>query len=62
MNTTKSLKAFNKAPPDFKDHKLKSSTEYFLPRIKDGFPTTVKNLAFLRGQNSPRKIKEDEEQ
>ena len=38
----------NKAPPDFKDHKAKGSNEYYLPRIKDGLPTTVKNLSFIR--------------
>jgi len=48
LNNTKSLVSLHKAPPDFKDHKVKSSTEYFLPKIKDGLPSTVKNLAFLR--------------
>ena len=28
------------------------NSEYYLPRIKDGMPTTVKNVAFLHAHNT----------
>ncbi len=53
-----SIQMAQKPPPDFKEHKVKSNTEqYYLPKIKDGLPTTVKNLSFLRNQNSFKKTK-----
>ena len=53
-----SIAMMQKPPPDFKEHKVKSNAEqYYLPKIKDGLPTTVKNLSFLRNQNSFKKTK-----
>jgi hypothetical protein len=45
-----------KPPPDFKEIITMSNTEqYFLPRIKDGLTTSVKNLSYLRSQHSVKK-------
>lgn len=52
----------NPVPPDFKNHKNKSNNEYYLPRIKDGLTTTVKNVAFIHQfSQSKKNIIPDEE-